>query len=40
MTRRLLELAGEWEQERARTRQSLADGEPRPAPELRIRPRI
>jgi hypothetical protein len=40
LTRRLLEMADEWEQERERTGQSFADGEPRPAPELRIRPRI
>ncbi len=40
LTRRLLELAEEWEQERARTTQSFADGAPRPAPELRVRPRI
>jgi hypothetical protein len=40
LTRRLLDLAEEWELERERTRQSFADGKPHPAPELRIRPRI
>lgn len=40
LTRGLLELADEWERERERTGQSFADGQPRPAPELRIRPRI
>jgi predicted acylesterase/phospholipase RssA len=40
LTRRLLELADEWERERERTGQSFAKDAPRPAPELRIRPRI
>ena len=40
LTRSLLELAAEWEKEREQTGQSFSDGAPRPAPELRIRPRI
>jgi len=40
LTRRLLELAEEWDGKRESSAQSFADGEPRPAPELRVRPRI
>jgi predicted acylesterase/phospholipase RssA len=40
LTQRLLDWADEWEREREQTGQSFAKGAPRPAPELRIRPRI
>jgi hypothetical protein len=40
LTDELDALASEWEREQAETEQSFAKGEPRPAPELRVRPRI
>ena len=40
LTAQLAQLANDWQNEQQTTKQTFSEGEPRPVPELRIRPRI